>query len=310
MEKHTQPKWKDRRVRSWSGLLNALHRSALIPVQAGQGAHFRSPYVFRGMSDKSWPLQTSLERLGSPPEVERALLRAFRKYAPRGAFAEDSDWEVLSIAQHNGLPTRALDWSISPLVAAHFATAERAYTSKDGVIWCVDVIALRDRVLPRSISAPLRSAPAAVYDVRLLSNAYRWLEKFDGAVKGKACVFFEPPSIDARIVSQFGILSAMNGADRSHHEYFREQIASHPNLVHRIVIAASAKSEIRDMLDQNNINERMLFPGMPGLCDWLRRYYGPAYSRLADAAAHDPSASPETHRRGPDPDAVVPAGHP
>ncbi len=44
----------------------------------------------------------------------------------------------------------------------------------------------------------------------------------------------------------------------------------------RVVIKRKAKSEIRDMLDQNNITERMLFPGLPGLCDWLRRYYGPA----------------------------------
>src|SRR4051794_32356760 len=154
--------WKETPVNDWKGLLNALHGPSLIPVQEGQGGHFRSPYVFRGMSVSSWPLQTSLERLGTPPDrVEHALLRSFRKYAPRGAFTEDSDWEVLSVAQHNGLPTRVLDWSVSPLIAAHFATAERKYFSCPGVIWCVDAIALRDLVLPKKVSAPLQSARAA-----------------------------------------------------------------------------------------------------------------------------------------------------
>ena len=50
----------------------------------------------------------------------------------------------------------------------------------------------------------------------------------------------------------------------------------YPSAVHRVVIDNEAKQQIRDMLDQNNIHERMLFPGLPGLCDWLRRYYGPA----------------------------------
>ena len=44
----------------------------------------------------------------------------------------------------------------------------------------------------------------------------------------------------------------------------------------RIIVAGAAKPEIRDMLDQNNLTERMLFPGLPGLCDWLRRDDGPA----------------------------------
>jgi hypothetical protein len=125
-----------------------------------------------------------------------------------------------------------------------------------------------------------------LYDVRLLTTAYPRLDSFD-AIKDKACVFFEPPSIDARIASQFGILSAMNGPGLSHDQYFRKKVVSHPNLVHRIVITAKAKSEIRDMLDQNNINERMLFPGMPGLCDWLRRYYGPAYSQCVAKKPHN-----------------------
>jgi len=266
-------------VDSWKALLDALHSDSVIPKQTSQGGHYRAPFVFRGMSDSEWPLASSLERLKSPSKVvEPALLRSFRKYAPRGTFARDSDWEALSVAQHNGLPTRLLDWSVSPLIAVHFATAEREYFSKHGVIWCVNVIALRDQILPAKIAKPIQRAPAAVYDVILLEAAYSGLADFDAtkANLGKACIFFEPPSLDARIANQTGILSAMNGADVSHQRYMEKVATIHPDVVHRIVIDKDAKSEIRDKLDQNNIHERMLFPGLPGLCTWLKRYYGPA----------------------------------
>ena len=271
-----EAQWEEIIVSDWAGLLLALHDSSVIPVQNGQGGHYRSPFVFRGMSDAGWPLQTSLERLGTPPSrVEDALLRSFRKYAPRGTFSEHSEWEALSVAQHNGLPTRLLDWSISPLIAAHFATAERRHINTDGAIWCVDVILLRNQFMPPILSAPLMTAPAAVYDVRLLSSVVPTLRDYD-AIDNEVCVFFEPPSIDARIANQTGILSAMNGPALGHNDYFIRLSALDPRIVKKLVIRNSAKSQIRDMLDQNNINERLLFPGLPGLCDWLRRYYGPA----------------------------------
>jgi hypothetical protein len=61
------------------------------------------------------------------------------------------------------------------------------------------------------------------------------------------------------------------------HEFLNTYATQFPDLVVRIIIDAEAKSEIRDMLDQNNISERTLFPGLPGLCDWLKRYYGKAW---------------------------------
>ena len=39
----------------------------------------------------------------------------------------------------------------------------------------------------------------------------------------------------------------------------------HPDLARRIVIPAELKWEVRDKLDQANITERVLFPGLDGL---------------------------------------------
>lgn len=274
--------WADVPVNTWDELLAATHSSNLVPVQAKLGGHRRSPFVFRGMSSADWPLQTSLERLGSPPEkVEQAALRAFGKYAPTGTVSLKAEWDRLAVAQHNGLPTRVLDWTVSPLVAAHFATDEKEYRSGpkacDGVIVCVNADKVRDNLLPKGMRNDLEAAKSYVYSVSLLESLYPTLTAFDDTHQGAGdlLIFFEPPSIDARIQNQFGILSAMNGPAKSHDAYLRQCSRAHPDLVRRIIIAKSAKAEIRDMLDQNNITERMLFPGLPGLSLWLRRYYGP-----------------------------------
>lgn len=287
--------WTDKPVESWDELLAALHSPTMIPVHPGAGGHCRSPYVFRGMSDKSWPLMTSLERLGSPPEdVEQPALRAFGKYAPVGSVSLKSEWDRLAVAQHNGLPTRVLDWTVSPLVAAHFATAEKEYRpgspkAADGVIWCVDAEKVR-ALLPSEMFECLYCNQSFVYHVPQLDKLYPQLRDpapdpsrprtdFDG-IPGEVMIFIEPPSIDARIQNQFGILSAMNTPGKklgkSHDDYLRKCAQSDPDIVRRIIIKSDAKTKIRDMLDQNNISERMLFPGLPGLSDWLRRYYGPA----------------------------------
>jgi hypothetical protein len=94
------------------------------------------------------------------------------------------------------------------------------------------------------------------------------LEEFDALGKDFV-VFFEPPSLDERIVNQFALFSLPSDERLS----LRDLLERRENAYRRIIIPAELKWEIRDKLDQANITERVLFPGLDGLSQWLKRYF-------------------------------------
>jgi hypothetical protein len=253
---------------TWTDLLETLYGGSWNPALG----RFRSPFAFRGQPRARDDLSSGLSRLAAGrPDVARLelhLLRNFRKYA-YGQAGTDSVWHWLALGQHRGLPTRLLDWTYSPLVALHFATSDLALMGEDAVVWAINFVEA-NRYLPRRLKRILDAEGSDTATIDMLGT-FGSLRQFDRLSRRPFVVFLEPPSLDPRIVNQFALFSLMSSPRASLDQWLRD----HAALVRRVVVPARAKWEIRDKLDQANINERVLFPGLDGLSRWLTRYYWP-----------------------------------
>ncbi len=246
---------------------------------------FRSAWAFRGLSDASYCLDTTLMRLGGPyVQLERHLLRNFIKYAHRDVVERDSYWHWLSVAQHHGLPTRLLDWTHSPFVAMHFATANTGKFDRDGVVWCVNYEQAH-ALLPDRIGESLKKEGANSFTTDLLARTVASLAELDAMSEEPFLLFFEPPSMDDRIINQFALFSIISNPSMGLDSW----IGRHPTLCRKIVVPATLKWEIRDKLDQSNVTERVLFPGLDGLSRWLHRHYSPKRQKNRHSST-DPSS--------------------
>jgi hypothetical protein len=258
------------RPASWTELIELLYGGSWnADLQ-----RFRSPYAFRGLARLNHNLTNSVLRLSRGEadvnKLELSLLRNFQKYAhAQSAGGVQSVWHWLALGQHHGLPTRLVDWTYSPFVALHFATTNPADYQGDGVVWCVNFVEANN-LLPQRLKSILEQEHSQTLTVDMLTE-FPTLRSFDSLTAEPFVVFIEPPSLDTRILNQFALFSLMSKAS-ARLDIWLEQ---HPKLYRRVVVPAELKWEVRDKLDQANINERTLFPGLDGLSRWLERYYLP-----------------------------------
>jgi hypothetical protein len=255
---------------SWTELLEQLYEHSWNE----QLGRFRAPFAFRGLPDIDERPVNSLTRLiGGHRDIERielSMLRNFRKYAVQQApTSVDSIWHWLAVAQHHGMPTRLVDWTFSPLVALHFATQDPNGYDRAGVVWCVDFVRA-NKLLPERLRAILEEEGSDTFTADMLA-AFASLREFDALADDPFLLFIEPPALDARILNQAALFSLMPSPTASLQDWLRD----HPDLARAVPVPAELKWEVRDKLDQANITERTLFPGLDGLSRSLARYYLP-----------------------------------
>ena len=116
---------------------------------------YRNRYIFRGMSDSSFHLETSLYRNCGDlkQELEPSILRNFAKYAViEDPSIGQSVWRQMILGQHHGLPTRLLDFTHSALIALHFSVTENnldEMARHDSMVLRLDMADLH-RLLPET----------------------------------------------------------------------------------------------------------------------------------------------------------------
>ena len=235
---------------------------------------YRSLYVYRGMSNVNFKILTSLKRIckDKSRDLEPSILSNFTKYAVMADPAIENDvWRQMILGQHHGLPTRLLDWSFSPLTSLHFAVTEPnldKMEEHDCVVWRIDVNELHS-LLPEKYQGIMEKEKTTVFSLKMLRDACSSPREYDDDMGSSAMLIVEPPSIEQRIVTQYSFFSVVPSGINDVEEFLN----THTEKTVRYIIKKELRWQVRDLLDQLNISERIIYPGLDGLSKWIERHY-------------------------------------
>lgn len=264
-------------------------------------------FIFRGMSNASWPLLPGIYREHQEDEItatvsdasssrkiyqakEYAILSHFKKEAsgllPHIPMKDDFTW--LQYAQHYGVPTRLLDFTANPLVAMYFCC--RSESEDNGVIWIINTVSFEYWSNNELICNHL----AADYTREKIINSIM-LEirgKFDyGELYGEPRekkfrpLMFIPPYIDQRMSAQSSRFllwgedqSALEDMIKPDNEMQLDTgmnvgFINDEHFLGKIIVPTECKQGIMKELDLLNINEKSIFPGLDGIGIYLNKYY-------------------------------------
>lgn len=237
-----------------------------------------SSWCFRGQSNYNWKLTTSMDRVEIPfqdlknykKEFESYMIRDFKRHTEfhyDNPYLTSTDFQIISLLQHHGAPTRLLDFTQSPYIASFFAIDN---CEKKCAIYAINYMEL--------LSSTRLLFKNQLDDNSDEINGYKFSGNmsannvFDKLVLGERQFQFvelvQPFSYFERLVKQQGVFLCQGDLkiDFESNLYSNYLIALENGFspMYKIKIPSKWRMEILKDLNRMNINNGTLFPGLDG----------------------------------------------
>ena len=239
----------------------------------GRISDLRGRWIYRG-GLQHWSHETSLERacsawnipLRSARAVEFRLVREFRRHPEvRGHLLDPDDYlGWLALMQHHGAPTRLLDWSYSPFVAAYFAfealLSDRSNSAKPvhAIVWALDI-----EWLTRQIRSRLSQREWGTYVAKDSQSFKKLFVDRRPALRFVGTAI--PEMLNQRLSLQQGVFLCPGDVTRTWYENLSALAgARHRPRIRSFVMGRDTMEDAFHALTSMNVTARSLFPGVDG----------------------------------------------
>jgi hypothetical protein len=232
-------------------------------------------WAFRGQLNTRWELRNAIERTdfiklykGIEADFVHEFMRGARNYLTRDETPTHLiEW--LALMQHHGAPTRLLDFTKSPFIAAYFAyEISNGKADRFVSVWAINIHFLKMKAiekLSQHYAEHFKNSPNIINE-----------ELFEKIFFDNSCsiVFpVEPFRMNRRYSLQQSLfVSTGNAAEPFMHQlnFLGEDMKQ---AVIKIEMPACNKSHALRYLQKMNLNRASLFPDLDGYAESLRLRY-------------------------------------
>lgn len=202
-------------------------------------------WIFRGQRE-DWSLKPEFGREPFSHFDEKAIFKNWLKKARVHIrqFGALNDWDLLCIARHHGEPTRMLDWTYSPLVAAFFAVCED--TPKDSIVYCLN-----------SVSIKIADEETTPFEI------------------DEDVVRFDPGNLLPRNINQAGIFTIHKNPTTP-----LEDLSQTKGILNKDIVKNHYRNKLLNELSFYNIHIGTLFPDLDGIGKRNRWLLNRTYSQM------------------------------